>query len=72
MTSDMRNMGVELETLRRADQRAPADRTDGAAARITARTPCEGIADTTRSVPSSAASSNAVTATPSGSETSGR
>src|SRR5439155_24219260 len=44
----------------------------GAAARITARQPCDGIAETTRSVASNATPSDAVTDTDSGSVTSGR
>jgi hypothetical protein len=44
----------------------------GAAARTTARRPCDGTATTTNAAPSSAASSDAVGVTPEGNGTSGK
>ena len=51
ITSDMRSSVLGLEALGRADDRSRAAASSGAAARITARQPCDGTADTTSSAP---------------------
>ena len=71
MTSDIRSSVPPSRPFVALTRTAPLN-TCGAAARRTARHPCDGMATTTRSVPSSAVSSECVTLTHAGNVTSGR